>query len=485
MDLPENPTPEQIALLAAYLKQQDKTGASSAPYGSKNYYQDKTSVVGKKVVIFKHSQKKNDYWYMRMYVGNRKYKQVSLNVKDKEVAFEKALEEWRKIQNHLDSGGEVFKITVQELMERYFKHLEQLVETSQLKQHTLNGKKTSLKKLYLLLDAYLNKSPMEIPENFLDEYAIWRRTKNWDKSRQKKKATPPSDLTINKELTDFKGFFDYCNSKKFFVREIQYPFLKINYKTSEEKNPSFDREDWWKLVMYSRSWVKKTTSSTGVKRKWNFYRYCFIELLKCLANSGLRPHEAIQLRWRDVQMKKKVVESKTTGKQREEWFAVIQVSPTTKTGRREVICPAGVFFKRLFKHYESHGYKPKSDDFVFRNIGTVGQRNETHIGDALNQSFLRKIWYEFIEDFQADTGNILTKNYTIYSCRSFFINQRLELGIPPAVVGELVGHSMATMERHYKKIAIRNMTPDLIKVNRRKLEESEFMTWDMDQPSLP
>ena len=483
MDLPENPSPEQIAVLQKYLEQQKKISAKKTPYGARNYYQDKTSIVGKKVVIFKHSQKKNDYWYMRMYVGNRKYKQVSLNVKDKDTAIEKALDEWRKIQNHLDSGGEVFQISLDQLQDRYDLYLQSLVDTGQMKKTTINGKRTSLKKLRLILEDY--DKPMDVPATLLKEYTTWRRTKNWDKSKHKRRTTPPSEQTINKELTDFKGFFDYINSENYSTAEIQYPFHKINHRLNIEKNPSFDEEDWTNIVFYMRTWVRLTHNANGNERKWNFYRQVFSEYMKCLANSGLRPHESLLLKWNDIELKKKTVED-SEGKKRDYWGVIIEVSPSTKTGRRTVICPAGVYFKRVHKLYCDAGFKPTGSDFIFRNIGTKHSKADNHFGEALTSGFLRKLWYELIDSFKdSDKGYDFLKNYTVYSCRSFFINQRLELGIPPSVVGELVGHSLTTMQKFYKNLQIRNMEPELMKVKRRRLEESEFLTWDLDQRTLP
>ena len=77
------------------------------------------------------------------------------------------------------------------------------------------------------------------------------------------------------------------------------------------------------------------------------------------------------------------------------------------------------------------------------------------------------------------------KKYTPYSTRSFFINTKLEMGVPPSVVGEIVGHTLLTMEKHYKKLKIRNMSDELMMNKRRKLEESDFETWDLDQQVLP
>ena len=71
--------------------------------------------------------------------------------------------------------------------------------------------------------------PSEIPALVLTDYTKWRRTKNWDKSKHRNNHNPPTDQTINKELTDFKGFFDWCKSKKIYVQDIEYAFRKIDW----------------------------------------------------------------------------------------------------------------------------------------------------------------------------------------------------------------------------------------------------------------
>ena len=63
---------------------QSKEGGEG--YGKQNYYIDKTEIIGKKLVIFRHKQKKKDVWYMRFYVGNKKYKTLSLVTSDKSFA---------------------------------------------------------------------------------------------------------------------------------------------------------------------------------------------------------------------------------------------------------------------------------------------------------------------------------------------------------------------------------------------------------------
>ena len=72
------------------------------------------------------------------------------------------------------------------------------------------------------------------------------------------------------------------------------------------------------------------------------------------------------------------------------------------------------------------------------------------------------------------------RNYTIHSARAFYINTRLEMGIPPAVVGKAVGHNLKTMMRHYENIQLQNFKSDFVRARRKRLNEAEFVTTDID-----
>ena len=516
LDLPSDPTPEQLEVLRKYLSVQSKSEGSDG-YGKQNYYIDKTDIIPKKLVIFKHKQKKKDVYYMRFYVGNKKYKTLSLGTSDKSFATERALEKWRTLQNQIDVGGVVFECSTPESIDQYLRHLNEMVETDQMKKLTLTCKATSLKKLRVFLREY--DRPSQIPPNVLDDYTKWRRTKNWDKQKHPNNPKPPSNLTINKELSDFKGYFDWMRRKKMFVHEIEYPFIKNDWKRSTESNPSFDIDDWMTIVYYMRTWVRKNENR---KEYGIFYRTIFCEFLKVLSNSGLRPHEALKLRWTDIQLKKKEETSYRPSRKteqelsrdlnldqiseggrridvnnedgyeydidirrdkvvRERLIAHIEVSPDTKTGRRLVICPSGVYFRRIRNFYKDKtGSFPKPNDYIFMNIGTTHSKKMDFVGRPLSTDHLRKLWYEFMDDLRVDRDVHFTNHYTIYSCRSFFINQRLEMGVPPNYVAKLVGHSIKTMERHYENIQLKNLEPELVEVRKRKLEQADFQTYDLE-----
>ena len=478
--LPDNPTEADLVVIEKYLhaaKRKLKRG--------KNSYQNKKTLT-KGLIIYQPLQRvSGDNYCMRYYVGDRKYKVLSLGTNDEGKARDLALEKWSKLRQHLEGGGSVFEKTIEENFDEYLDYLQGQVDTEQLNIKTLRTKKTSLKKLRIRLQIYSKLS--DIPVNCLDDYVHWRRTKNWDRTKHINNPRPPSNLTINTELKDFKGFFDWCIEKKRFAKEIKYPFTKIDYKKSIEKNPSFTDEDWKKIVYYTRTWVKKDTTSKGMTRKNQFYRQVFVEFLKILSNSGMRVHEALLLKWSDIKLQKKVeIETKKDKDgnekkvERDRWIAIIQIAPETKTGRREVICPAGDYFRRLRRFYlEKEGQLPYSHDFVFRNVGTKTSKN-AHIGNALSDSFLRRLWYEFREDLYKDKETYFEENYTLHSCRAYYINKRLEFGVKPVFVAKLVGHSIKTMEKHYENIKLRQLTSDLVSVKRKQMEEIDFQTFDMD-----
>ena len=490
LDLPSDPTPDQLEILQKYLSIQSR-GSGSDGYGKQNYYIDKTSIIDKKLIIFKHKQKKKNVWYMRFYVGNKKYKTLSLGTSDKGLATELALEKWRTLKNQIEVGGVVFESSTEESIDLYLHHLKELVDTSQIKKLTLTCKKTSLKKLRVYLQDH--QRPSQIPLNVLENYTKWRRTKNWDKNKHPNNPKPPSDQTINRELCDFKGYFDWMKKKKLYLHQVDYPFIKIDYKRSVESNPSFDVDDWMTIVYYMRTWVRKNENR---KEYGIFYRTIFCEFLKVLANSGLRPHEALKLRWTDIQLKKKEEVEYRSSKStphtmldqsneskivRERLIAHIEVSPDTKTGRRLVICPAGVYFRRIRNFYKDKtGSFPKPNDYIFMNIGTTHSKKMDFVGRSLSTDHLRKLWYELMNDLKVDKDVHFSKNYTTYSCRSFFINQRLEMGVPPNYVAKLVGHSIKTMERHYENIQLKNLEPELVEVRKKKLEEADFQTYDLE-----
>lgn len=527
MDLPENATQEQLQTLQAYLKQQQKI-VSSNGYGTRNFYKEKHEILGSKLIIFLNGQKKTDVWYMRMHVGGKQaYKRISLKTSDKNTAIERALDHWRNLKNHIDAGGSIFEIRNLQAIDNYIKHLEELVDTEQIKKHTLQCKKTSLKKLKEYLLMY--EKPSDIPKDIFQGYTKWRRSKNWTRYH-KNNSKPPSGLTINKELTDFKGFFDWCSKEKILTNNFEMPWIKNDPKKSTESSPPFSYKDY---LLISRELISWYGDKELIKaRKNNFYRGVFCRYFAILSESGMRPHECLKLKWSDIEIistfervdfriytddtyltplgedeiligtqSRIDLLTKTTNmppkrywtmntldnieesvKLGRNWFEVeflgakVEIDVDTKTGRRIFYCPAGFEFDALWKYYESNSpIKPRINDYIFQNVGTTHSKGDRHIGKPLHDTFLRRLWYEF-RDYLVSRGIHLNPNYTLYSCRSFFINRNLEAGNKPHQVAKMVGHSVATQAKHYEAMEVKNLASNFYKITEGQIKQSEIKT---------
>ena len=203
----------------------------------------------------------------------------------------------------------------------------------------------------------------------------WRRTRNWDKKYHKNNPKPPTLQTINKELADFKGFFDWANDQGWVTSGIEYPFQKIDWSKSVEKNPAFELEHWIELVYYLRTWTKKKVNSKGNELKNPFTDRCSRSTSRSLGTHNA-PSRTLKLRWGDIQFKERVeVFSKGKEKERKRIIAYIQISHETKTGRRLVISRAGEYLKRLKELYRDKcGRRMGDEEFVFQNVGTIHSR---------------------------------------------------------------------------------------------------------------
>jgi hypothetical protein len=169
------------------------------------------------------------------------------------------------------------------------------------------------------------------------------------------------------------------------------------------------------------------------------------------------------------------------------WFEVefvgarIEISADTKTGRRTVYCPAGFEFQLLWEHYQKKSpIKPRRTDYVFQNIGTSHSTKDKHVGNKLNDTFMRRLWYEY-RDYLIIKGKNLNPAYTLYSCRSYFINMNLEAGNKPHQVAKMVGHSVATQSKHYEAIEVTSFAPNFFRITDNQVKQPRIKASFIDE----
>ena len=178
--LPPTPTADDLQEIEDYL-----TYHKRIKDDNDGLYQDK-EVLRQGLIIFKHKNKKEKNWYLRMYCGNRKYKITSLRTKNYRNAKELAFDEYDRLNKHLQEKGDVFEKTNQEYLQDYLTYLDTELEKNNIitSKKTIDAKKTSLRKLKTLLKPYAK--PSSIDPDFLKDYILWRRKAvveggNWNK----------------------------------------------------------------------------------------------------------------------------------------------------------------------------------------------------------------------------------------------------------------------------------------------------------------
>ena len=97
LQLPEKPTSDQLLVIEEYLKQQKKERKRNN-YGKQNYYEDRLDL-GNNLCIFRHSQYQSKPYYMRFYVGDGKYKTLSLRTTNKDQAKQLAFNKWKELSS--------------------------------------------------------------------------------------------------------------------------------------------------------------------------------------------------------------------------------------------------------------------------------------------------------------------------------------------------------------------------------------------------
>lgn len=285
----------------------------------------------------------------------------------------------------------------------------------------------------------------DMPDAFVEQYWDWRinyhNPENWEDEEDipSNAARVPAQKTLDMEAGMLRQIFRWGKRIGFVKREPWIKATKVKHTKGVERRPSFDEAEWKKVYTFLRDWVKEGMVSTAEKRggrlhrsgpnaMHRYQRELIRNYLLFMANSGLRPNEARQLRWRDLRVEKDA-ENKPA--------LVVEIAPTTKTGARAVVCREGTQsyldrLKKLSRHAEP-------DDLVF--CGYEGKP---------------------VENFNKTFASILTrlkllddrwgKRRAIYSLRHFYCTQCLLTGIPVHVLAKNMGTSITYIEKHYSHV---------------------------------
>ncbi len=272
---------------------------------------------------------------------------------------------------------------------------------------------------------------------------------------------------------------------------------KVKVKAQDlDANPAICKEDWDRM----NKWIRFTYIKEGEEHprpSTHYFRYLFWHFTLIMKNTGARPNELLNLRWKDVQVDDvgRISKSKLEEEIQELEAEGIEVIPDgsplgagdwarnenelgrekrlvsyifvkqSKTGnQREIPCNLGKAFVRLKKHQvkylqdRGHPWKVTPNSLVF------GQPDKEFKPYTYNT--FTTAWWRMMRalDGLLIGHKFSDRNYTIYSMRSTYIENMLLHGMDIFLLSRICGHSVDILKKHYERLDIKERAEEITRI---------------------
>lgn len=428
-------------------------------------------LIPKKLWILQYTKKRTTSWYARIYTGNRKYAERSLKTEDKKVAAQKAFEVFAEVITQVKATGSASPKTIRTLCAKWLKRQEDRNAGGELST-TLYRAHRHLFETYVPHYAEYKgwRLIKHIPHDGWIGYRKWRMEEGWkliglnEKGEIRKSANhqrkPPMDSTVNREVTMIQEWFKYLLVPEGLVTAAPV-IAKVKAGRTDptkKRNKPFNNSDYIKIQRRFRKWSEDKNAQ---KPEWRKVVYLFFLIS---ANVGWRPDsEGLDFTWDRVKVRKRTTRL-PNGEDKDEWISNLQIWDRKNKREREGNFLGGEYFLRLKELYEDflkknpNAYKPSRNSLVFADPMTGKRLSYTTITDAYG---------DILESLQ------LKGVYTFYSCRSFYVNERLKEGVEVFTVAKQTGHSMAICNQYYAQLDIQSRADEATRRTYGKVKPDE------------
>lgn len=282
-----------------------------------------------------------------------------------------------------------------------------------------------------------------------------------------------SKHTIRRELGAIKMFVSWLHRRKLlnpyeYTADLFKP-VKLRDDDWDSNPPIRDDKEWRTILKHIHRFVKE--GYDGPKKKTGIARERFHTLIMVLKNSGMRPGEALALRWSDVEVQNIHRESSSGGKH-DRYVTHFRVLESKTGASREVTANCAEFLARweltLRRHldkYEKH-FRYNDVDLIRSEkdglpiipkdtlIFTIPEKNEWKLSDYSQYNYY---WREIMRRAKDELRGpqLSPHHYTIYSLRSSRAMELFEMGVDPFLAGKQLGHLPDMMAKIYARLPSR------------------------------
>ena len=368
------------------------------------------------ITLYQRDDVKDGVWQCRMNLkGHKGYVRRSTGETDLDRAKERSLQILGELNQRQSQNLPISRKTFADVASGYLRDAETRWKEGRNSLGRYNVIKGTLQRYHI---PYFGKRDITLlHKKDLMDYRAWRQA-YWITGPGKeiystvKKA--PAQATLKQEWIVLRGVFLHGQDLGFVSPNV-IALLKHD-KTKVNKRPAFTADEYRKLWLFMRQWIRQTANPRVANDRKLLRDYVLI-----MTNSGLRKGEARPLKWRDVNV------------HTNEHGSWVTLNVNGKTGERLVVCQPGV--ERYFNRLRQRDHHTGPDDLVFCHADGLPIANWTGFTALLKAVGLEK-------DTHGD-------NRTIYSLRHTYATLRLQNGTNVYWLKKNMGTSVAMIERHY------------------------------------
>jgi integrase len=362
------------------------------------------------LIIFRRGDVAHSNFYCRIKLPKAdRYKTIALGTTDLRAARELAVDKDAEIRVLLKHDHPVFNRSFRKVAEEYIAVQQRRADTGEISAARVKN----LKNVLLgALDRYVGSTQVHLigPDRW-KQYPTWRRENGTGRHRAQ-----ISDATIEFEMGAFNAAMNFAINKRYVPASQRFEG-KPKLKTM--RRDEFTLEEYRKLHTVGRAWIAKATKAPSAWARTMCYNFMLI-----MCNTGMRPPEAKNLRWRDIMPAKD-----RDGKE----IVVLFVQGKGKS--RKLVAPKSVgdYLDRIRAISKATG----QDDAVFTTI--TGKPVKFLYEDAVEK---------LLTEAELKIGPNGTPRST-YCFRHTYATFRLSEGVDVYILAEQMGTSVKMIEQHY------------------------------------
>jgi integrase len=380
--------------------------------------------------------KRGEYWQMRMWLAKEhKYARFSLKTRNRATAIDKAKLHYHELMAGQLQGKSYFSITTRMGVEMYLEHRKKDVTNGYIVSGRYNTIATHLKHWLTFIGKDVKLKELERTD-CEDYFASRTKKKN-------KETIRISQTTVENEQSSVNAMMAWLyKHKETYIDGFDFKKLKAVDKGSEEnrRNTFTDSEvSRWtvELSKYIKEAEKDLSEPNNLVKAVCGY-YLGFSLI-----TGLRRGEQLQLKWRDI-------EEMETEVARNNPFELIKVTVRGETSKvrktRKFVVKDSLYLKGLIKLTRQR----HTDKVLEHNLMHLVKDEVMFSTNGMTAVTTRAIGVHFDKLIAlAKIPNSDKRGLVPYSLRHYFITQRVNSNLPPAIVAEMCGTSITQIEKTY------------------------------------